>query len=162
MAKANSKSSTPAVSKNIDGSMIGEASQKAITAESVTPIIRSAVIKGITPQEQNGDRPSASALRSTTRRGAPVKALAIRLSAPVELAQAAMAMDRIRKGSVFSKAPSAKFALSRACNGSMIAIKPRIIADARQMRCSCQICRRAVHKPGAVKDVSDLAIYPES
>ena len=76
MAKANSKSSTPAVSKNIDGSMIGEASQKAITAESVTPIIRSAVIKGITPQEQNGDTPSASALRSTTRRGAPVKALA--------------------------------------------------------------------------------------
>jgi len=41
--------------------MIGEASQKAMTAESGTPIASSAAISGMTPQEQKGDNPTASA-----------------------------------------------------------------------------------------------------
>ncbi len=96
MAIANSRSSTPVVSTNIDGSMIGEASQKAITADSGTPIARSAAISGITPQEQNGDSPPASAPSPIINSGAPVKARATRLSAPVAPAPAAMPMDRSR------------------------------------------------------------------
>ena len=71
LATANSRSSTPAVSTNIDGSMIGEASQKAMTAESGTPIASSAAISGITPQEQKGDTPRAlqrMIIRSASRK----------------------------------------------------------------------------------------------
>ena len=153
LAKANLKPITPAVNKNIDGSIIGDASQKAITAESGIPIARSAAINGITPQEQNGERPPASAPRTTIKRGAPVKALAIKLSAPVALAQAATAMDRNRKGAVFSSALPAKTALSRPCNGSITARINSISADTSQTRCSCQIYPRAEQKLGMVKDV---------
>ena len=84
--------------------MIGEASQKAITAESGTPIANRAAISGITPQEQKGEMPPASAPSPIINRGVPVKALAIRLSAPVAPAHAAIAIDNTRKGAVLSSA----------------------------------------------------------
>ncbi len=73
--------------------MIGDASQNAMTADSGIPIDRSAAISGITPQEQNGDKPPASAPKAIIRSGEPVKAFATRLSAPVAPAQAATAME---------------------------------------------------------------------
>jgi hypothetical protein len=49
------------VSTNIDGSINGDDSQKAITAATGTPIDSNAAINGITPQEQNGENaPNAS------------------------------------------------------------------------------------------------------
>ncbi|GLQ06907.1 hypothetical protein GCM10007924_21280 [Sneathiella chinensis] len=41
----------------MEGSITGEASQKAITADSGTPMLSRAAIRGITPQEQKGDSP---------------------------------------------------------------------------------------------------------
>ncbi len=63
--------------------MTGEASQKAMTAESGTPMASSAAMSGMTPQEQNGESPPASAASTIMRRGEPVKARAMRLSAPL-------------------------------------------------------------------------------
>ena len=96
LAKANSMSSTPAVRKNMEGSMIGEASQNAMTAESGTPIARSAAIRGMTPQEQKGESPPASAPSPIISSGAPTNAFAMRLSAPVAPAHAAIAMESSR------------------------------------------------------------------
>jgi hypothetical protein len=117
--------------------MIGEASQKAITADKGTPIASSAAISGITPQEQKGEMPPASAPNPIIRSGAPVKARAIRLSAPVALAQAAMAIDRTRKGAVPRSAWPAKSALSAAWGVSKTASAARISAEASQTRWSC-------------------------
>lgn len=94
--------------------MSGEASQKAMTADNGTPIASRAAIRGITPQEQNGETPPANAASPIISSGAPVKARAIRLSAPVAPAQAATAIDRIRKGAVLRSAPPANSALSDA------------------------------------------------
>jgi hypothetical protein len=69
-----------------------------MTADSGTPIARSAAISGMTPQEQKGESPPASAASTIMRSGEPVKARAIRLSAPVAPAQAAMPIDRTRNG----------------------------------------------------------------
>ena len=91
--------------------MIGEASQKAMTADKGTPIARSAAISGITPQEQKGDKPPARAPRAIIISGAPVNALAIRLSAPVAPAHAAIAIERIRNGAVLTRASPANRAL---------------------------------------------------
>lgn len=93
---ANSTPSTLAVSTNIDGSIIGDASQKAMTADKGTPMARSAAISGATPQEQKGDTIPARDPSVTMVRGAPLKARAVRLSAPVAPAQAALAIDTIR------------------------------------------------------------------
>ena len=67
----------------MDGSITGEANQNAMTAESGTPMARSAAISGITPQEQKGDRPPKAAATRIISTGAPVKARAISPSAPV-------------------------------------------------------------------------------
>ena len=83
LATANSTPRTPVVNTNIDGSMTGEASQKAMTADRGTPIASSAAIKGITPHEQKGDTPPASAAMAIITAGDPVKARAISPSAPV-------------------------------------------------------------------------------
>ena len=83
LAMANSRPSTPVVSTNIEGSMTGDASQKAMTAESGTPITKSAAISGITPQEQKGDKPPAAAAIRIMTAGEPVNARAIKPSAPV-------------------------------------------------------------------------------
>ena len=77
-----SEPSTPAVSTNIDGSITGEASQKAITADSGTPMVSSAAISGMTPQEQKGESPPARAASRSIKCGEPVKARAMMLSAP--------------------------------------------------------------------------------
>ncbi len=73
------------VTTNIDGSMIGEASQNAITAGNGTPIASSAAISGITPHEQNGDRPPNSAANTIIVEIRPWNTLAISASAPVAL-----------------------------------------------------------------------------
>ena len=83
LATANSKPRTPVVSINIDGSITGEASQKAMTADKGTPIANKAAIKGMTPQEQKGESPPAAAAIRIITMGEPVKARAIRPSAPV-------------------------------------------------------------------------------
>jgi hypothetical protein len=51
---ASFQPNTDTLRKNISGSMEGEATQKANTGASGTPPIKSAVITGITPHEQNG------------------------------------------------------------------------------------------------------------
>ena len=66
--------------------MIGEASQNAITAGSGTPIASKAAIRGMTPQEQNGDRPPNTAARTIIGASRPRKTSAIRPSAPLALA----------------------------------------------------------------------------
>ena len=121
--------------------MTGEASQKAMTADKGTPMASSAAISGITPQEQKGDTAPASAARRIISAGAPVKARAIRLSAPVAPAQAAMPMDKSRKGAVFSRADAAKAAETCACVVSVMASARRIRAEASQTRCLVQIIR---------------------
>ena len=54
LATAKGIPSFAALRKKISGSIEGEASQKDITGANGTPPIRSDVITGITPQEQNG------------------------------------------------------------------------------------------------------------
>ena len=81
-ATAKSRPSAPVVMANIGGSISGDASQKAMTADSGAPIARSAAMKGMTSQEQKGDSPPTSEARMTMRIGAPVKARATTPSAP--------------------------------------------------------------------------------
>ena len=71
---------------NIDGSISGEASQKAITGASGTPEARRAAMMGMTPHEQNGDSAPIRLAKTTIISARPEKALAIRFSAPVALA----------------------------------------------------------------------------
>ena len=83
---AKSVPSVPSVSTNMDGSISGEDSQNAITAGSGTPMLSRAAIRGITPQEQKGERPPMSADATIIMTTWPLKARAIRLSAPVAVA----------------------------------------------------------------------------
>ena len=76
----------PAVSRNIEGSISGDASQNAITGASGTPIASSAAISGITPQEQNGDSAPIRAAATIMVGRLPVNARAISASAPLALA----------------------------------------------------------------------------
>jgi len=78
----------------------GDAIQKAITGANGTPAPSSAAISGITPQEQNGEIAPTSAASSVARHGLPLKASAIRLSARVALANAAIAIASAKKGSI--------------------------------------------------------------
>ena len=61
--RANFIPSVPAVRKNIEGSINGEESQKAITGAKGTPMLKRAAINGITPQEQNGESPPINAAK---------------------------------------------------------------------------------------------------
>ena len=65
-ATAKPAPSTPVVRMNIDGSMIGEASQNAMTALNGTPMASRAAMSGITPHEQNGDSAPARAATPTS------------------------------------------------------------------------------------------------
>ena len=141
--------------------MTGEASQKAMTAERGTPIARSAAISGITPQEQKGDSAPASAASPIMRSGEPVKARAIRLSAPVAPAQAAMPIDRTRKGAVFASEESVKRRLSVACPASINARTARIRAEASQTRWRFQIQDSADAGFGSVREVSVMSNDPD-
>ena len=138
LASANSKPSTPVVSTNIDGSITGEASQNAITADRGTPIASSAAMSGITPQEQNGESPPASAPSRIIRTGAPVKAFAMRLSAPVATAQAAIPMESKRYGAVFASEASVNSAEASACGGETIATASRSRPETSQTLCFFQ------------------------
>ena len=116
--------------------MIGEASQKAITAESGTPIANRAAINGITPQEQKGEIPPASAPSPIINSGVPVKALAIRLSAPVAPAHAATAIDNTRNGAVLNKAELTKTILWANCERSNTKSKPSNSMEMSQTFCA--------------------------
>ena len=87
---AKSSPSVPTMRTNIDGSIPGDESQNAITAGTGTPMASSAAINGMTPHEQNGDRPPNSAANTIIIDIRPVKARAISESAPDALAKAAM------------------------------------------------------------------------
>ena len=68
---------------NMPGSMIGEASQKAMTAESGTPSASIAATKGMTWHEQKGESPPRSAAIRIIRPSRPVKAFESSVSAPL-------------------------------------------------------------------------------
>ena len=112
LAPAKPRPTPAAVSTNISGSMIGDASQKAMTGASGTPARSIAAMRGMTPHEQNGDRAPTTAARTTVRPGLPEKARAIRRSAPLAAAYAAMATARTRKGAIPTSAPATKRRLS--------------------------------------------------
>ena len=63
--KAKGNPRVAIVSKNICGSIKGEASQNAMTGAKGTPIIKRAAIKGIPPQEQKGERAPNKAAANT-------------------------------------------------------------------------------------------------
>jgi len=85
-ATANSSPNTPDVRTNIAGSMTGDASQKAITPAIGTPITSRAAISGITPHEQNGDRPPKTAASKIMLQGEPLNAFDMSVSALLALA----------------------------------------------------------------------------
>ena len=132
LATANSVPTTPAVSTNMDGSMTGEARQKAITADSGTPMYSKAAISGMTPQEQNGDTPPAAAASRIMTVVDPVKARAISPSAPVAAANAASPIDRTRYGPVWARFRSANTKLSIPCPLSTANRAARRTAEASQ------------------------------
>ena len=55
LASVNSNPKTGTISRNIEGSISGEARQNAITGAKGTPAISNPAIIGTTPQEQKGD-----------------------------------------------------------------------------------------------------------
>ncbi len=67
----------------ICGSMRGEAIQNAMTGASGTPMLSNAAIRGMTPQEQNGDSAPNAAAVKTILTGCPEKARDMMLSAPL-------------------------------------------------------------------------------
>ena len=77
--------SVPAVIRNIAGSIKGEASQNAMTADKGAPTASKAAMKGMTSQEQNGESPPSSAAMPIMRSSRPSNALAKSASAPVAL-----------------------------------------------------------------------------
>ena len=66
--------------------MIGEASQKAMTGASGTPMVKSAAMIGITPHEQKGDSAPNRAAMPIIGRVRPWNTRAMRLSAPLAVA----------------------------------------------------------------------------
>ena len=72
--------------RNIDGSISGDASQKAMTGARGTPLASKAAMRGITPHEQKGDNAPMRLANTTIISKRPAKARAIRFSAPVALA----------------------------------------------------------------------------
>ena len=72
--------------KNCEGSINGDASQNAMTGANGTPATSNAAITGMTPQEQNGESAPIRLARTIMDSGRPVKARAIRFSAPLAFA----------------------------------------------------------------------------
>ena len=131
-AIAKSRLSVPAVNANIVGSIKGEASQNAITAGTGTPIARSAAIKGITPQEQNGDIPPNNAAKTIMMDIRPWNAFAMRLSAPLARAHAATPMAKTKNGAMPVSASATKAKLASACSGTKIASPIKIATTTNQ------------------------------
>ena len=72
-----------AVIRNIGGSIMGDESQKAITAAKGVPIASNAAMNGTTSHEQNGISPPTRDARIIMRYSLPWKAFPTTLSAPV-------------------------------------------------------------------------------
>jgi hypothetical protein len=78
--------------KNISGSIDGEAIQKDMTGAKGTPLINSAAMTGITPQEQNGLKAPTAVARMMAITGLAVRARFTYLAAPDILIATAMGM----------------------------------------------------------------------
>ena len=98
LAGAKSQPSVLALIKNMVGSISGDVSQNAINVLSGMPNIRKAAIKGIISHEQKVDRPPSSAATTIIPSWLPVKALAIRVSAPLALSPPMVRMANKIKG----------------------------------------------------------------
>ncbi|SDB43470.1 hypothetical protein SAMN02982931_03267 [Bauldia litoralis] len=73
---------------SVGGSISGEASQKAMTADRGAPTASSPAMKGMTSQEQKGASPPKAAATKIIRVSRPLKALPTTVSAPAALSQA--------------------------------------------------------------------------
>ena len=71
--------------ERVGGSIKGELSQNAMTADSGAPTANRAAMKGMTSQEQKGDSPPSRAAMTIMRTGLPSNARAKRFSAPLAL-----------------------------------------------------------------------------
>ncbi len=136
LAIANGVPSTAAVRTNMDGSISGEASQKAITGASGTPMASRAAISGITPHEQKGDNAPMPAAKTIIALVRPVNARAIKLSAPLAAAYAAKATERRRKGRTPVKASRVKRKERSACCGANSSSAAKMATTAVQARSS--------------------------
>ena len=147
-ATAKSVPSVPAVIRNIAGSISGEASQNAITADSGAPTASRAEMNGITSQEQNGASPPTSAPSRIMRDSRPVNARLSSASAPVARNQATASTAPAMNMPVRRMAPTAKRTAGTTCPGSRIAsssgISP-IASHALSVRCHS---RRRFSAPG--------------
>ena len=132
LASANSIPSVPDVIANMAGSISGEASQKAMTAESGAPIASKAAMNGMTSQEQNGDKPPSNAANRIMRSSCPMKARASRFSAPVALRKPIAATANRMKGAVPKSAPEANVTTGRKRALSITATANRISTSAVQ------------------------------
>ena len=120
-ATANPVPSVPAVIRNMAGSISGEASQNAITADSGAPTASRAEMNGITSQEQNGAKPPTSAPSTIIRDSRPVNARLSSASAPVARSQATASTAPAMNMPVRRMAPTAKRTAGTTCTGSRIA-----------------------------------------
>ena len=131
---ANGQPSAPAVMRRAAGSISGEDSQNAITAETGVPSASSAAMNGITSQEQKGVSPPTSAASTIIRLSRPTKARATSVSAPVAFSTATASTAKAMKGRVCRSAPSVKETEGRNCAGSSSATAARMASTASQTR----------------------------
>ena len=107
--------------RNIAGSINGDASQNAITADSGAPTANSAAMNGITSQEQNGASPPTSAPSAIIRTSGPVNALLSSASAPVDRRNATARTAQAMKTPVRRISSPANRTVGSTCAGSISA-----------------------------------------
>ena len=122
--------SVPAVTRNIAGSISGDASQNAITADSGAPTASRAAMNGITSQEQNGASPPTSAPMAIMCNSDPVNALLNSASAPVAFSQATASTAAPMNIAVCNIDSPANRRAGNTCPGSRIASSGGISAIA--------------------------------
>ena len=91
----------------IGGSIKGEDSQNAMTADSGAPTASSPAMKGMTSQEQKGASPPNSAANRIMRVSLPSNARATKASAPLAFNQAISTTAITIYGNVLNSAPAA-------------------------------------------------------
>ena len=108
----------PAVIRNIAGSINGDASQNAITADNGAPTASSAAMNGITSQEQNGASPPTTAPSAIIRTSGPANARLSRRSASAAFSQATASTAQTMSTPVRRIAPPANCRAGSTCPGS--------------------------------------------
>jgi hypothetical protein len=96
----NFKPIVATLSRNISGSMEGEAIQNDITGPKGTPPISNEVITGITPQEQNGLKAPMAVARIMESKGFLLRALLMYFAAPDRLITTARGIVMRRYGQI--------------------------------------------------------------